>query len=303
MIKVEALHPDRFQLGEGGYWDTRSDSLLAVDLWDRAVIRYHPSIPQLKRINVDEEPHFAIPRSNGEGLVITQGRSLNFLNEATGKVSPFVSEEKFELSADGLINDGKCDAKGRLWLGTYVAGGSFDEVEKWKPNGALFRISPDGAVSKQADQIVLSNGLDWTTDSRTMLFADSFGLRMYAFDFDLESGELSNRRVFKQWEAGSEEFPDGLCIDADNKAWVAMVSSGRVIQLDLETGKELQSVSLPCKGVTCPNFGGKDLSVLYVTTSATLRLQGWPENPPEAGAIFKVTGLNAKGKAPNMFAG
>ncbi|XP_012941535.1 regucalcin [Aplysia californica] len=303
MMKVEAVLPDRFQLGESGFWDIRSESWLGVDVRGNAVIRYNPSIPRVNRINLEKETHFAIPRSNGGGNVITQADSVNFLLEKTGKTTPFVSGEKLGLPANGLINDGKCDAKGRLWLGTFVPGGGLHEPEKWKPVGGIVRISADGAVSTQADQFVLPNGLDWTTDSRTMLVVDSFSLKIYAFDFDLDKGELSNRRVFKQWEAGSEEFPDGLCIDADNKAWVAMVGSGRVIQLDIETGEELQSINLPCKGVTCPNFGGEDFRDLYVTTSAALRLPNWPENPPEAGAIFKVTGLHAKGKAPNLFAG
>ena len=52
-------------------------------------------------------------------------------------------------------------------------------------------MTPDGEVSQQADGMILSNGLDWTTDNRTMLFADSLKPAVYAFDFDLEKGEIS----------------------------------------------------------------------------------------------------------------
>lgn len=32
-------------------------------------------------------------------------------------------------------------------------------------------------------------------------------------------------------------MPDGMCIDAEGKLWVACIDGGRVIRIDPETGK------------------------------------------------------------------
>lgn len=51
-------------------------------------------------------------------------------------------------------------------------------------------------------------------------------------------------------------------------------------------------IPFPCKQVTSAAFGGENLDILYVTTAAQ------PRNEPqseEAGYLFQVTGLGAKG--------
>lgn len=43
-----------------------------------------------------------------------------------------------------------------------------------------------------------------------------------------------------------EQIPDGMCIDAEGKLWVACYNGGRVIRLDPETGTlETKWNSLP----------------------------------------------------------
>lgn len=54
----------------------------------------------------------------------------------------------------------------------------------------------------------------------------------------------------------------------------------------------LLEVPFPCKQVTSAAFGGPNLDILYVTTAATAR-DG--VQAPQAGHLFKVTGLGVKG--------
>ena len=60
----------------------------------------------------------------------------------------------------------------------------------------LYRMDTDGSLSVVLDGMGLSNGMGFTTDLKLMYYTDSFGRRIYAFDYDVESGELSNQRVF-----------------------------------------------------------------------------------------------------------
>lgn len=56
--------------------------------------------------------------------------------------------------------------------------------------------------------------------------------------------------------------------------------------------KAVLDIPIPAKQVTSAAFGGPNLDILYVTTAATNRDGA---QPPQAGMLFKVTGLGVKG--------
>ena len=60
-----------------------------------------------------------------------------------------------------------------------------------KEGGALYRLDTNGDVTKQVDKVTISNGLAWTADNKVMYFIDSIPRKVYAFDFDLETGAVS----------------------------------------------------------------------------------------------------------------
>ncbi|XP_055963326.1 regucalcin isoform X2 [Sorex fumeus] len=112
----------------------------------------------------------------------------------------------------------------------------------------------------------------------------------------------ANRRSMYTMEK-EEQIPDGMCIDIEGKLWVACYNGGRVIRLDPETGKRLQTVKLPVDKTTSCCFGGKDYSELYVTTARDGMAPEGLVKQPEAGGIFKITGLGVKGIPPQAYAG
>ncbi|XP_010578760.1 PREDICTED: regucalcin isoform X2 [Haliaeetus leucocephalus] len=111
-----------------------------------------------------------------------------------------------------------------------------------------------------------------------------------------------NRRSIYKLEK-EESIPDGMCIDTEGKLWVACYNGGRVIRLDPETGKRLQTVKLPVDKTTSCCFGGKDYSEMYVTSASDGMDKEWLSRQPQAGGIFKITGLGVKGVPPYPFAG
>ncbi|XP_077891012.1 regucalcin isoform X2 [Ictidomys tridecemlineatus] len=112
----------------------------------------------------------------------------------------------------------------------------------------------------------------------------------------------ANRRSVYKLEK-DEQIPDGMCIDTEGKLWVACYNGGRVIRLDPETGKRLQTVKLPVDKTTSCCFGGKDYSEMYVTCARDGMDSESLLRQPEAGGIFKITGLGVKGIAPYPYAG
>ncbi|NXC15401.1 RGN protein, partial [Corythaeola cristata] len=108
-----------------------------------------------------------------------------------------------------------------------------------------------------------------------------------------------------------EQMPDGMCIDAEGKLWVACIDGGRVIRIDPETGKRIQTVKLPTPRITSCCFGGKDYSEMYVTSAYDGLDETTLAKEPHAGEIFKasefsfilcITGLGVKGIPQNFYA-
>ncbi len=133
------------------------------------------------------------------------------------------------------------------------------------PIGGLYRVEPSQRITQMDREIILSNGLCWSPNDRTMYFTD-FGRRVtYAYDFDPDMGGVSNRRPFIEIppDAG---FPDGMTIDAEGCLWVAHWDGWRVTRYGPD-GKPRQTIRMPVKRPTSCAFGGPDLSVLYVTSA------------------------------------
>nr|KAG5714118.1 hypothetical protein BaRGS_020446 [Batillaria attramentaria] len=57
--------------------------------------------------------------------------------------------------------------------------------------GSLYSLDTDRDVRKQISGVNISNGLAWTDDNRTFFYTESFPKKIYAYDFDLEKGEIS----------------------------------------------------------------------------------------------------------------
>ncbi|KAH9363935.1 hypothetical protein HPB48_015046 [Haemaphysalis longicornis] len=197
------------------------------------------------------------------------------------------------------LNDGKCDALGRLWTGSLPTALWVDII----PEKNNFWSFSKGRLEHKLDKISLSNGITWTSDNRTMFYVDSIPKQIYAFDFDLNAGNIRNRRLLADFRStpGYQGLglPDGMTIDVNDKIWLTCFEGSGVIQIDPETAKILTKIDLPTKYTTSCCFGGPNYEDLYVTSASFL-----PESKKaEDGLLFRVTGLGVKGKAAYEFAG
>ncbi|KAG8586692.1 hypothetical protein GDO81_005453 [Engystomops pustulosus] len=149
---------------------------------------------------------------------------------------------------------------------------------------------------------IISNGLIGLWITKTMYYIDSLSYAVCALIMIVKTGKKSNRRhVYKLQQ--DEGIPDGMCIDAEGKLWVACYSGGRVIRIDPQSGKVIQTVRLPVDKTTSCAFGGKDYSEMYVTSACDGMDEEWSARQPQSGGIFKITGLGVKGIPPTAFAG
>jgi sugar lactone lactonase YvrE len=262
-------------LGEGPVWDADEHVLYWLDIFLPAVNRFDPAtgVNQVTRLN---QPVYAMALRAKGGAIGSFEHGIGLVDLNRGSIE-IISDPKAGRPVN--FNDGKCDRHGRFWTGTMA--------KDWtSPIGGLYRVEPSRRITQVDDGIVLSNGLGWSPDDRTMYFTD-FGRRViYAYDFDAESGSISRRRPFIEFpeDAG---FPDGMTIDAEGCLWVAHWDGWRVTRY-APSGHLRQVIPMPVQRPTSCTFGGPDLSVLYVTSARMGLSEEALAATPLAGSVFAV---------------
>jgi len=212
------------------------------------------------------------------GLVSTdQGRGRNRLLGPIERDRP-----------DNRTNDGKCDALGRVWIGTM-------DVAERAFTGALYRIDPGASPTRILDDIGVSNGLDWSPDGTTLYYTDSKRRLIWRFPFDMQSGTLGRREVFANVPK-EHGCPDGLTVDAEGFVWSAHWDGWRITRYDPD-GTVERVIWLPVPRVTSLCFGGPRLETLYITSARIGLTYEQLQEAPLSGALFSchpgVTGRPA----------
>jgi len=134
--------------------------------------------------------------------------------------------------------------------------------------------------------------LTGTADDKTMYFTDSPNVCVHAYDFDAETGAMTNQRVFfdiKKYYGDKYhgEVPDGCTIDSEDHLWIAIHEGSVVLRVSPE-GKVVGQVKLPAWKITCPLFGGENLDELFITSAG---LGSGDQGPPGSdfhGCTFRV---------------
>jgi sugar lactone lactonase YvrE len=290
MNRLECVWDAHAALGEGPLWSMKKQALYWVDILNHRLHRYSPSGEQ-RTWQFDQEISCVAERADAEGLIVALRHGFAGFNPATEELVPLAQLEAHIPT--NRFNDGKCDRFGRFWAGTM-------DFDAQRSTGSLYRLSPDLHYAKMDSDYVVTNGPTWSPDDKTMYHNDSVNGRVYAFDYDLESGEISNKRLFLRFskEDGS---PDGMTTDAEGGLWIAHWGAGKITRHDAE-GKVLQTVALPCSQVTSCAFGGPNLRTLYITTAAAGLSRQQLEHEPSAGGLFAVD-LDVAGIPANPFRG
>ena len=186
---------------------------------------------------------------------------------------------------DMRLNDGRCDRQGRFWAGSMVLNMGLNAAE-----GTLYRYTSGAAPHAQLDGFITLNGLAFSPDGRTMYASDSHPLvqQIWAFDYDIDTGTPSNRRVFVDMHKHLGR-PDGAAVDADGCYWICANDAGLVHRFTPD-GRLDRSLVVPVKKPTMCAFGGSRLDTLFVTS---IRDDQGPQSL--AGGMFAlnpgVTGL------------
>jgi sugar lactone lactonase YvrE len=248
-MKAERVVASGDRLGECPIWDERMGVLWWVDIHGQA----------LRRWDGEETKTFAMPSPPGSIALRREGGMLVALEGGIfllGTTEPQLLVRPSEHAAPLRFNDGRCDRAGRFWVGTL-------EEPDFPAKGVLYRIEQDGRATATRTGIQVPNSLAWSPDGKTMYFADSPRHKIWAFDYDADTGSMRNERIFASPHPG---FPDGSCVDADGCLWNAEWGASRVVRYT-PAGKIDRVVEVPAKNPSCCCIGGRRMDTLYITTA------------------------------------
>lgn len=300
---IECVAADANELGEGPIWDAEEGALYWVDGTGRRVGK--PSIWRLEP-RTGKTRHWSLDHDVGAMALRRDGSAVLALDD--GFYCFDFASAKLELIAKvdadeprSRLNDGKCDRRGR-----FLAGG-MDDKEELGLCG-LWRLDPDLRVTQLDSGIICSNGPCWSPDDRTFYFADTFRQLMWAYDYDIDTGTLANKREF----ASSRDDPgffDGSTVDAEGCVWNALVIGGDLIRYAPDGSVE-RRIGMPVRNITSLTFGGPGLDEIYVTSMARVRHPATHAHfakqlQPQFGAgnLFRIRGLGIRGIPEPRFAG
>ncbi|MDR5856065.1 SMP-30/gluconolactonase/LRE family protein [Caballeronia sp. LZ062] len=252
----------RATVGECPVWHAKDNALYFVDIPDRRIVRL--DVESGRRADWTLPEQIACFAFDAAGTIVAgmeSGLHAVTLHEAGEARLVRLAAPRFD--APGMrFNDGRCDRQGRFWAGTMV-----QDMALASPAGALYYYGNDGALSEPiVDGLVTQNGLAFSPDGATMYLSDSHPTRrlIWAFDFDVNTGTPSNRRVLADLHHHAGR-PDGAAVDADGCYWTCANDAGRLLRFTPQ-GKLDRTIAMPAVKPSMCAFGGDDLATLYVTS-------------------------------------
>lgn len=258
------------ETGENPLWHSVEQRLYWTDIPAGRLFRY--------------EPH------SGRHEQVYQGRPVGgFTFEASGGLLLFRDRGNVALWRDGefvdiiaeipeerasRFNDVIADPAGRVFCGTMASEHS---------KGRLYRLDMDGQITPILESIGCSNGMGFSPDLKTFYYTDSFAGEIYTFDYGIDAGSLTNRRVFASFPE-AEGLPDGLTVDRDGYIWSAIWDGNGVARFSPD-GQVVARITLPTRKVSSLTFGGVDLRDVYITTAGGNTRE---DDGLAAGALFRL---------------
>ena len=290
MNKVELLLDCKNTLGEGITYSSVNNNLYWLDINNKSkLFKLNLSSNKSELFELPEIVTATSVKSDDE-LILASNNGLNLFT---------ISNKKFErvLNIEDQLkstrsNDGGSDAYGRFWLGTMQ--NNFDKDGNDIPIkdniGKLYKVDIDMNISVAEEGLGIPNTFVWSPNNTKFYFTDTLNGKILSYNFELESGELSNKKDFAQFERG---HPDGSTIDTDGCIWNCRWGGSCIVRFT-PTGEVDQIIEMPVQNITNCIFGGSDMKTLFITTASNRE-----ENKNDLdGSLFAIN-LNYQGIEDN----
>ena len=276
--KLQTLVETHNLIGEGPVYDKKTNQLYWVDICRPAIYRLNLTNNNLTTISINEmvTALAIVP----DGLLIAAQSGIKIINPDNSKVIKQLGHPELNLPSN-RFNDGKCDSKGRFWVGTMAI--------NVNPNsGSLYRIDPNGEIHTMETNLTLPNGMGWSPDNKHMYLIETHDRRVYSYDFNAKTGEIQNRKIFIEFPNDQPGDPDGLAVDRDGNIWITLWDGWRISKFS-PSGKLIEDIILPIPRPTGCVFGENGKNTLYITSARIRISEQVLRQAPLSGSVFLAT--------------
>ena len=273
----ELMADYRCETGEGPLWHPMERQVYWSDIPRGRIFRLNPFSRRHEQIYEGRIVGGYTIQSDGSLLLFMDRGSVAVWRD--GKLKYLVNE--MEGETDNRFNDVAADPAGRVFCGTMPTD---------TRSATLYRMDTDGSVTTVLEGVGLSNGIGFSPAQKQMYYTDSLARKIYIFDYDIDSGDITNQRVFVETpDDGS--IPDGMTVDAEGYVWGARWDGSSLYRYNPD-GEQVVQIQFPAKKVSSVIFGGVDLTDMYVTTAGG---GNKAEEGPGAGGLFRLNvGIQGK---------
>lgn len=261
---------NRSTLLEGPVWSKSENSVYCVSIEQCCIYKIELATGTITTFKT-RSPVGCVFLENKNCIISAEKKGLFKINLKTGKRKFLV-----QLNHDSKMryNDGKIDMSGRILVGTKGF------RKDYQGKGKVFSFK-NSKVKTIISETTISNGMGFSKNGKYFYFIDSPLKKVMRFHYFQKTGQLKPDRFVVKINGSA--IPDGMCVDQDDKIWVAEWGGGKVCKWDPETGKKLKTISMPCKYVTSCCIGGAKNNYLFVTTA-----KKEAEKHLLAGGLFQV---------------
>ena len=181
------------------------------------------------------------------------GHNVLRIDPATRKIEVFAHEPRMNQPNDlAIAPDGTLFASDPNWK---------------EKTGQLWRIDADGTVTRLAENMGTTNGIEVSPDGKKLYVNESVQRNVWVFDIQPD-GSLANKKLLKK-------FPDfgfdGMRCDIDGNLYITRHGKGTVVVLS-PAGKILREIDVLGARPSNLCFGGPDGRTVYVTEVEHRRL-------------------------------
>jgi sugar lactone lactonase YvrE len=230
------------EIGECPLYDPLAERVLWVDIAAGLVHEHGLERAMTRTVELGTPVGFLVPRARG-GFVAGTGRGLLALAADLTVEDCLAAPPDL---ADGLrINDGVCDAAGRVIFGTV-------DPRQQRP-GTLWSLEADGDLTPLAEGVAMANGIGFSPAGDRLYFVDTLTQVIAEYRYDLDSGELGDGATLLAVPA-AVGLPDGLAVDADGDIWLALWGAGEIWRLTAE-GEHVGTVGVAAAQTSSCAFG------------------------------------------------
>lgn len=261
-----------FGFTEGAIWVPSIGCLLFSDIPGNTIYRWTPG-------DREATPYRRPSRHANGNTLDAQGRLVSC--EHSGRcvsVAPVEGEaaaraDRFEGKRYNSPNDVVVHSSGAIYFTDPTYGitgaarglgepGAVQEL----PCQGVYRIAPDGAVSRLHDGFSQPNGLAFSPDERVLYVGDSQDKIINRYDV-LPDGSITNETLFVDMRGDDRPgVPDGMKVDEDGRLWSTGAGGVWVVEADgtvlgqVETNEHAANLC----------FGDADFATLYLCTRTTI---------------------------------